>query len=159
MRGAPEEERPAHHLRAGQGRRPLLEGVCEQGVAAVHLENSGMNCIKIGLPGKSILGDYFQENMTSRSPFLLLTICFPRKTYFYTIASRPDWRWTTRRPNCSYASIASPFCIRRSRSRRTSTSGPSPRLSSRPWPAVTRPKKRRVHTENFGYSADCHGIR
>ena len=27
---------------------------------------TGTNCIKIGLPGKSILGDYFQENMTSR---------------------------------------------------------------------------------------------
>ena len=25
----------------------------------------GTNCIKIGLPGKSILGDYFQENRTS----------------------------------------------------------------------------------------------
>ena len=25
----------------------------------------GMNCIKIGLPGKLILRDYFQENMTS----------------------------------------------------------------------------------------------
>ena len=31
---------------------------------------------KIGLPGKLILGDYFQENMTSRRPFLLLRISF-----------------------------------------------------------------------------------
>ena len=37
----------------------------------------GTNCIKIGLPGKSILGDYFQENMTSRRPFLLLRVSFP----------------------------------------------------------------------------------
>ena len=37
----------------------------------------GTNCIKIGLPGKSILGDYFQENRTSRRPFLLLRISFP----------------------------------------------------------------------------------
>ena len=29
----------------------------------------GTNSIKIGLPGKWILGDYFQENMTSRRPF------------------------------------------------------------------------------------------
>ena len=28
--------------------------------------SSGGNCIKIGLPRKSILGDYFQENRTSR---------------------------------------------------------------------------------------------
>ena len=32
---------------------------------------------KIGLPGKWILEDYFQENMTSRKPFLLLRISFP----------------------------------------------------------------------------------
>ena len=25
----------------------------------------GGNCVKIGLPGKLILGDYFQKNMTS----------------------------------------------------------------------------------------------
>ena len=35
------------------------------------------NCIKIGLPGKSILRDYFQENRTSQRPFLLLRISFP----------------------------------------------------------------------------------
>ena len=35
------------------------------------VSNAGMNCIKIGLPGKSILGDYFRENRTSRRPFLL----------------------------------------------------------------------------------------
>ena len=35
------------------------------------------NCIKIGLLGKSILRDYFQENRTSRRPFLLLRISFP----------------------------------------------------------------------------------
>ena len=32
---------------------------------------------KIGLPGKWILGDYFQENRTSRRPFPLLRISFP----------------------------------------------------------------------------------
>ena len=35
------------------------------------------NCIKIGFPGKSIFGDYFQENRTSRRPYLLLRISFP----------------------------------------------------------------------------------
>ena len=37
---------------------------------------------KIGLPGKSILGDYFEENKTSRSPFLLLRISFPGRPIF-----------------------------------------------------------------------------
>ena len=41
--------------------------------------------MKIGLPGKLILGDYFQENRTLGRPFLLLRISFPRKTYLYTI--------------------------------------------------------------------------
>ena len=44
---------------------------------------TGGNCIRIGLPGKSILGDYSQENRTSRRPFLLLQ--FSGKTPFYTI--------------------------------------------------------------------------
>ena len=48
----------------------------------------GMNCIKIGLPGKSILRDYFQENMTSQRPFLCTENQFSRKTFFYTISSR-----------------------------------------------------------------------
>ena len=39
-----------------------------------HLWLPGGNCIKIGLPGKSIFRDYFQENITSRRPFLLLRI-------------------------------------------------------------------------------------
>ena len=37
---------------------------------------------KIGLPGKLILRDYFQENMTSRRPFLLLRISFPGEPIF-----------------------------------------------------------------------------
>ena len=41
-----------------------------------------MNCIKICLPGKSILRDYFQENRTSRRPFLLLRISFPGRPIF-----------------------------------------------------------------------------
>ena len=43
---------------------------------------AGGNCVKIGLPGKSILGDYFQENRTSRRPFLLLKISFPGRPIF-----------------------------------------------------------------------------
>ena len=53
---------------------------------------TGANCIKIGLPGKSILRDYFQE-----IPFLLMRISFhfSGKTFFYT--TRPcsmcvNWR-------------------------------------------------------------------
>ena len=42
----------------------------------------GGNCIKIGLPGQSILGDYFQENITSPRPFLLLRISFPGRPIF-----------------------------------------------------------------------------
>ena len=42
----------------------------------------GGNCIKIGLPGKSIFGYYIQENMTSRRPFLSLRISFPGRPIF-----------------------------------------------------------------------------
>ena len=45
-------------------------------------EPPGGNCIKIGLPGKSILRQYFQENRTSRRPFLLLRISFPGRPIF-----------------------------------------------------------------------------
>ena len=41
-----------------------------------------MNCAKIGLPGKSIVGDYFQENRTSQRPFLLVRISFPGRPIF-----------------------------------------------------------------------------
>ena len=43
---------------------------------------TGGNYIKVGLPGKSILGDYFQENRTSQRPFLLLRISFPGRPIF-----------------------------------------------------------------------------
>ena len=43
---------------------------------------AGGDCIKVGLPGKSVLGDYFQENKTSRRPFLLLMIDFPSRPIF-----------------------------------------------------------------------------
>ena len=46
------------------------------------ISRPGANCINIGLPGKSILKDYYQEKSTSRRHFLLLRI---GKTYFYTI--------------------------------------------------------------------------
>merc|ERR1712037_740228 len=57
---------------------------------------------EIDLPGKSILRDYFQENRTSRRPFLLLRISFPGRPIFIQFVprrrSRPRrWgRW--RRP-------------------------------------------------------------
>ena len=43
----------------------------------------GGNCIKIGLPGKLILRDYFQEN---RRPFLLLRISFPGRPILYNLS-------------------------------------------------------------------------
>ena len=51
-------------------------------VADVGRAHPGDNCLKIGLPGKSILGYYFQENRTSRRPFLLLRISFPGRPIF-----------------------------------------------------------------------------
>ena len=52
-------------------------GGAEVDVGRVGHEDPGGNCIKIGVPGKSILGDYFRENRTSRRPFLLPRISFP----------------------------------------------------------------------------------
>ena len=44
---------------------------------------------KICLPGKSILRDYFQENVTSRRPFLLLLISFPGRPIFIQLPPVP----------------------------------------------------------------------
>ena len=46
------------------------------------MSESAGNCIEIGLPGKSILRDYFPENMISGWPFLLLRISFPGRPIF-----------------------------------------------------------------------------
>ena len=60
-----------------------------------------MNCIKMGLPGKSILGDYFQENMNSQRPFLSWRISFPGRPIFIQLppahrvqAAEPEERRT-----------------------------------------------------------------
>ena len=53
----------------------------------------GTNCIKIGLPGKSILGDYFQENRTSQRPVLLLRISFPGRPIFIQLVPGSPPRW------------------------------------------------------------------
>ena len=45
---------------------------------------------KISLPGKSILRDYFQENRTSRRPFLLLRISFPEDLFLYNSSQLVD---------------------------------------------------------------------
>ena len=78
--------RPQERLRREEGRvrlavralqcppRPRLEGA-EQ-------VQPGTNCIKLGISGKSILRDYFQENRTSRRPFFLLRISFPGRFIF-----------------------------------------------------------------------------
>ena len=52
---------------------------------------------KIGLPGKSILGDYFQENRTSRRAFLLRRIRFPGRPIFIQLP--PGWTATTSSPS------------------------------------------------------------
>ena len=52
-------------------------------------EQSGGNCVNIGLPGKSFLGDYFQENRTSCRPFLLLRISFPGRPIFIQLPPAP----------------------------------------------------------------------
>ena len=53
-----------------------------------------MNCIKIGVPGKLILGDYFQENMTSQRPFLWLKIRFPGRPIFIQFIPGCSWART-----------------------------------------------------------------
>ena len=48
-----------------QGAKKMFEG---EYASLEAMERTGTNCIKIGLPGKSILRDYCQENRTSRRP-------------------------------------------------------------------------------------------
>ena len=67
----------AGRRRRGRGGRRSRSGGKRAAEAA-----AGTNCIKIVLPGKSIRGDYFQENVTSRRPFLLLRISFPGRLIF-----------------------------------------------------------------------------
>ena len=66
------------------GRRPGAAGQAAHAQDAAHFESfkGGCNCIKICLPGKLILRDYFQENRTSRRPFLLVRISFPGRPIF-----------------------------------------------------------------------------
>ena len=59
-----------------------LAGVAEEASAAKSSMRTGGKSIKIGLSGKSILRDYFQDNKTSRRPFLLLRIRFPGRPIF-----------------------------------------------------------------------------
>ena len=69
---------------------------------------AGMNCIKIGLPGKLILG-----KRKAGSPILLKIVSenrFSGKTYFYTTASRGPrpTRWPTRPSSFSSSRAPSP---------------------------------------------------
>ena len=67
---------------------------------------TGGNCIKIGLPGKSILRNYFQENRTFPETFYLTENQLSGKIYFYTIRPwcrgggrrRPMWSLCRSRP-------------------------------------------------------------
>ena len=83
----PDARRLAAHLEDGdgQGGPAVVADVEGRRVHVVHAPRrigSGANCIKIGLPGESILRYYFQENRTSQSPFLLLRISFPGRPIF-----------------------------------------------------------------------------
>ena len=75
----------------------------------------GGNCIKIGLPEKSILKDYFQENRTSRRPFLLPRISFPGRPVF--VPFPPDfigqWAQTDQwnNSNCHWGHYVCPWRI------------------------------------------------
>ena len=75
----------ADHRRPEGGRgvrgRLLQRRVLRRGVP-------GTNCIKLGLPGKLILRDYFQGDYDFPKTFSLTEIQFSGKTYFYTIAPR-----------------------------------------------------------------------
>ena len=73
-RGKVEEPDGEGHVH-GHGVDPRAEG---DGRAA-----AGGNCIEIGLPGKLILRDYFQENRSSNRP-TIIEDQFSGKTYFYT---------------------------------------------------------------------------
>ena len=73
----------------GRGlRRPLRRVTTGLAAAGTPRSSPAGNCIKIGPPGKLILGDYFQENGTSRRPFLLLRISFPGRPILYN----SSWR-------------------------------------------------------------------
>ena len=67
------------HVDRHECRRDEGEGEREDGDGGAR---AGGNCIKIGLPGKLILRDYFLENRTSRRPFLLLRIRFRGRPIF-----------------------------------------------------------------------------
>ena len=63
--------------RLGGGRRLQHKTVFMDAAIAASNGEEGGNCIKIGLSGKSILRDYFQENGTFQRPVILLRISFP----------------------------------------------------------------------------------
>ena len=59
-----------------------LSLACSTGLPCACTSSPGADCIKIGLPGKFILRDYFQENRTSGRTFLLLRISFTGRPIF-----------------------------------------------------------------------------
>ena len=52
---------------------------------------TGGNCIKISLPGKSILSCYFQENRTPQRTFLLLRTSFSGRPIFIQFIPGSSW--------------------------------------------------------------------
>ena len=85
------------HPQRGVHRRGAAAGGAAAAAAAPATPSDGVgviraaggNCIKIGLPGKLILRDYFQENRTSQRPFLLLRISFPGRPILYNSSQEP----------------------------------------------------------------------
>ena len=77
---------------------------------------SGAHCIKIGLPGKSILRDYFQEIVISRRTFLLLRISFPGRPFFIQFVPWVSCRgasWAGRRRRTCAPGWRTRTCTRR----------------------------------------------
>ena len=87
-----------------------MSALCYKGGKADKGVTSGANCIKIGLPRRSILRDYFQENRTSRRPLLLLRISFPGRPIFIQLVPGPkvatDPKITARRYDSDKGSVS-----------------------------------------------------
>ena len=78
---------PCRRPPSGRGSRPRRRGgtPTRPEPRTSSRSRSGGNYIKIGLPGKWILRDHFEENRTSKRPFLFLRISFQGRSFFYTI--------------------------------------------------------------------------
>ena len=89
------------------------EAAEEGGLHALPARPARDQLYKMGLPGKLILGGYFQANVTSPRPFLLLRICFPEDLFLYNCFQSPRWTGSSHRESTSSSqrrvSIATQF--------------------------------------------------